>query len=79
MSDDNIVHLDCITSLDIPAERVARALLDRDLESLVAIGFTDDGEFYFASNIADAGTVIYFLEMAKKKLLQICDEENITR
>lgn len=73
MSEDNVVMYRGVTKLDLNPERVLRAALDASLKDAVIIGFDEDGDFYFASSKADGGLVIYLLEMAKKKLLEIGD------
>ena len=66
-----IVELPVITKLDIPVERILRRAQEADLESVVVIGFTADGDFWFSSTQADGGDVIWLLEKAKLELLQI--------
>lgn len=68
-----IVELGMITRLDLPTDRVLEAAKGTCTDGVVILGFDDDGSYYFASSIADAGTVIYLLEMAKKKLLEITE------
>lgn len=72
---DNVVEFDGITRLDIPAERILQRSIDRKLADAVVVGFDSEGDFYFNSSVADAGPVIYLLELAKKKLLEIGDAE----
>jgi hypothetical protein len=60
--DSNIVELGCITRLDIPVEKILRKALDRDLESVVVVGVTKDGDEFFASSMPDGGTAIYWLQ-----------------
>lgn len=72
--DTNVINLPIITRLDIEPKRILNSAMKSDLDSLVMIGFTKEGEFYFASNRGDAGTVIFLMEMAKNKLLKICEE-----
>lgn len=67
----DIIELDVITRLDIPVSRVLNNAAD--LENVVVIGWTKEGDFYFASSKGDGGDVIYLLELAKKKLLEIGD------
>ena len=67
---NNIVELPVITKLDIPSERVLHSAAKHGMDDVVVIGYDNDGEFYFASNKADGGTVIWLLELAKKKLLE---------
>ena len=71
---NNVVDLPVITTLDIPSERVLNSASKRGMDDVVVIGYDNDGEFYFASNKADRGTVIWLLELAKKKLLEL-DED----
>lgn len=66
---DNVVALDMVTRHDVPAERVLRAALGEGLESVVVIGYDTAGEEYFASSIADDGTVLWLMERHKKMLL----------
>jgi hypothetical protein len=68
-----VVELDVVTRLDIPAERVLRQATEDNLESAVVIGYRD-GEFYFASSLADGGDVLWLLELAKRKLFETADE-----
>jgi len=75
---DNILEFTGVTTLDTNPERILKAALNTGLDSLVTLGFTEDGEFYFASNRSDAGTVIFLLEKAKRELLILCDEMEIT-
>lgn len=76
----DVVPLGCITRLDIPAERVLRAALERGddtpgaaLKDVVIIGFDEDGDFYFASSKGDGGTVLWLMALAQKQLLEIGD------
>ena len=70
---DEVVELDMVTRLDLPAERYLRRALEADLEAVVVVGYTQDGEEYFASSIADGGEVLWLLERLKKQLLSIGD------
>ena len=75
MTDENIILFDGITKLDLPADRVLlKAAQEADLESTVIIGFTKDGDFYFASSLADGGNVLWLLELAKRELFNKADE-----
>jgi hypothetical protein len=64
-----IVTLNNVTSLDIPTERVLQAALDAELTGVVILGQQADGEYYFASSIADGGTVLWMWEKLKCKLM----------
>lgn len=68
-----IIDLQVVTTLDIPAERCIERARGADLEEVVIVGFDKDGELFFSANKADAGAVIWQLEMAKHRLLKLCD------
>lgn len=65
-----VIPLNNVTRLDIPADRVlagAKGALDK----VVIMGIQPDGEYYFASSVADGGTVLWMMEKLKLKLLGI--------
>lgn len=61
--------LPVITSLDINVQRVAQAAVDAQLQRIIVIGCTADGDFYFASSKSDGGDVLWDLETARLKLM----------
>ena len=65
-----IIEPSFVTLLDIPTERVLRKATDSELKTAVVVGWDADGDFYFASSVADGGDVLWLLELAKKKLLE---------
>lgn len=66
----NIVNLNCVTKLDLPADRILESAFGK-LESVVVIGYDRDGEEYFASSIADGGAALWLMERLKQKLLNV--------
>ena len=70
-----IIELETITSLDLPPERIIRKAVEANLESVIVIGYDSDGAEYFASSVADGGSVIWMLERAKLRLLRTVDAE----
>jgi hypothetical protein len=68
---DNVIPLGNITRLDLATDRVLDEVKGHCSDGVIVIGFDDDGAFYFASSIADGGEVLWLLEQAKIKLLQI--------
>ena len=66
---DNVIPFNGITSLDIDPDMVLDEA--KGLESVIVIGYTKDGEEYFASSVADGGEVLWQLERSKLKLLTI--------
>ena len=69
---DNLIYLNNITKLDIPADRVIESAVNQ-LESVVIVGYDKDGEEYFASSIASGPEVLWLLERAKHRLLTIVE------
>lgn len=59
-----------ITSLDMPVDVVLESAKDQ-LEGVVILGYTKDGEEYFASTYADGPEVLWLLERLKKQLLDV--------
>ena len=70
----SIVNFPGITYLDLPADRILEGSIGK-LESVIVIGYTADGEEYFASSIADGADCVWLLERMKLKLLRIADVE----
>lgn len=67
---DNVVIGNFVTRLDIPVERVLSQAADADLESIVVLGYDQDGVEYFDSSIADGGAVVWLMERLKLQLLR---------
>lgn len=63
-----------ITKLNLDPDRVLSKAIG-ELTEVVVIGFDKDGDEYFASSIADGGSVVFHLERAKHKLMRIIDEQ----
>lgn len=68
---DNVVEWRGITVLDIPPTRILAKAAGASLKECVVVGFDGDGQFYFASSVADGGSVLWMFEMAKKRLLEV--------
>jgi hypothetical protein len=69
----DVVTFDAPTRLDIPAERVIKSAAELKFDGVVVVGYLENGDFYFASSYADGGDVVWLLELAKKKLLEVDD------
>lgn len=65
----NVVYPAFVTKLDLPPDRVLEAAVG-ELEGVVILGYTKDGQDYFASTYADGGTVLWLMERAKMALLE---------
>jgi len=67
---DNVIELDCDTTLDIPPDRILSAALGKIDHSLIVIGAREDGSTYMAFSTADAAQVVFMLERAKMDVLR---------
>ena len=68
-----VVTLNVTTRLNIPADRVLQAALG-ELEDVVLLGKKPDGVYYFASSVADGGTVLWMWEKLKAQLMTAGEE-----
>jgi hypothetical protein len=68
----NVAYPQFITKLDLPPDRVLEKAAGQ-LEGCVVIGYTKDGEEYFASSYADGSIVNWLLDRCKKRLLDGLD------
>ena len=66
-----VIPLGGITRIDLPTNQVLDAVKGHCTDGVVVLGFDDDGDFYFASSIADGGSIIWLMELAKKHLLDV--------
>ncbi len=66
----NVIPLNNITYLDLPPDRVLEGAKGK-LEGLLIVGYTTEGEEYFASTYADGGEVLWLMERAKRALLEV--------
>lgn len=70
MATGSIVVFPGPTKLDIPVDRVLEAAEKAKLTDIVILGYDEAKEEYFASSIADAGTVLWLMERLKKQLIE---------
>lgn len=68
-----IIDYTGITRLDVDPDRILDAAQGQ-LEGVVILGYTKDGDEYFASSYADGGTVLWLLERCKLALLGAAEE-----
>ena len=69
-----VVLFSGITKLDLPAERILEMAIEADLEGVVIMGYTKNGELYAVSSYADGGTLLWLMEMTKKKMFDATEE-----
>lgn len=65
----NVVELNVVTTVDIPPKKILDGAIQADLETAIVVGLDAEGELYFAGSTADAGTILWLFELAKKVLL----------
>jgi hypothetical protein len=73
---DNVVFLPCVTSMPLPPSRVLKQALTSNLETVVVIGYTQEGGEYLASSEPSGPEVLWLLERARLKLLRQVDIDN---
>ena len=70
----NVLKFTGITFLDMPPDTILEGALGK-LESVIVLGYTNDGEEYFASSMADGADALWHLQRAAHKLICMPDEE----
>ena len=66
-----IIPLNNVTTLDLPVDRILENAKGEIQDGVVILGYDLEGEFYFASSIANGPEVLWLLESLKKKLLEV--------
>jgi hypothetical protein len=72
----DVVDFGGITRLPVDPERVLRGALEHGLERVMVVGVDAEGEEYFAASHPDGGTILWDMERAKHKLMQIADDDD---
>ena len=70
----NVVRLDVITKLDLQPDDVLRGAVGRYPGGVFVAGFDENGKIQIASSIADGGTILWMMEVAKVRLMTIAGE-----
>ncbi len=71
---DNVTVLPVITTLDLDVERVLQAAIEAKPAYVMVIGEDFHGNLYFSSSKSDGGTALWWMEKAKKALLEVFDD-----
>lgn len=66
----NVIPLGNVTTLDLPTDTVLEAAKGECSDGVVIMGYDDEGELYFASSIADGGSVLWLMERLKTLLME---------
>jgi hypothetical protein len=70
---EKVTVLPVITTLDLDVERVLQAAIDAKPKRVWVIGEDADGALYFASSCADGGEALWWMEKAKRALMEISE------
>ena len=71
---DKVTVLPVITTLDLDVKRVLQAAIDANPKYVMVIGEDVHGNLYFSSSKSDGGTALWWMEKAKRGLLEVFDE-----
>jgi len=71
---DKVTVLPVITTLDLDVERVLQAAIEAKPKYVWVIGEGADGNLYFAASKSDGGEALWWMEKAKKALMEVFDE-----
>ena len=69
----NLVYFNGLTKINLNPDRVLLSAVG-ELKTVTIIGETKDGAFYFASSLASGPSVLWDLEIAKKEIINICED-----
>ena len=70
---EKVSILPVATTLSIPVERVLTAALKADIRKVWVIGEDADGMLYFASSESDGGEALWWMEKAKRALMEVTE------
>lgn len=54
---------------NLPSEGVAQGIIDNELKEVFVVGIDPEGELYIASNVPSLSKIVYYIELAKQRLL----------
>jgi hypothetical protein len=66
----DVVSYPGVTALDVDAGLVLSDAAGASLTDVVVLGYDADGDEYFASSMADGGSVLWLMERLKAELLR---------
>ena len=71
----NVIKFTGETLLDLDPDDILEEA-EGKLEKVMILGYTEEGEEYFASSFADGMTAVWLLERFKHLLINIVDDED---
>jgi hypothetical protein len=70
----DVVRWPGITTLDTSPRLVLTFAMREELENCIVLGFKEDGGIYLASSVADGGSMLWLMEIAKTRLMALAGE-----
>ncbi len=70
-----VVDLNVVTRLNLDPDRVLNAAAG-ELQQVIIMGYTKDGDEYFASSISDGPDCLWLIERLKMQLLATIDKHS---
>lgn len=67
----DVVFFDGLTKLDLDPTRIIDGAMVANLETIVVLGHTVDGQEYFASSISSGPEVLWLLKRLERALLSV--------
>lgn len=69
-----VVQFPGVTRLDKDPNQILQDAVDRDLDSVLVMGYDKDGDIYMKTSHADGGEVMWLMELCKARLVKIAEE-----
>lgn len=60
---------------ELPPAAVLADAAQRELDQVFVMGFSKDGDVYFAASMADGGDLLWLMEVAKTRLMTTVQEQ----
>lgn len=70
---ENVLVFPGVTTLDLDVTRVLQAAIDAKPAYVLVIGEDSDGKLYFAASKSDGGEALWWMEKAKRALMEISE------
>lgn len=68
----NVIQFRGPTKLDLDPDTCLENTKGK-LDRFVIVGYDKEGEFFFSSTMGDGGDVLWLMELAKKRLLEVAE------
>tara|TARA_R110000868_G_scaffold372397_1_gene636228 strand:- start:246 stop:470 length:225 start_codon:yes stop_codon:yes gene_type:complete len=70
---EKVTVLPVVTTLDLDVTRVLQAAIDAKPAYVLVIGEDAEGKLYFAASKSDGGEALWWMEKAKRALMEISE------